>query len=371
MNGEPRAPILFVGVLPPPVNGMTIASAAVVAYLRQRCDLRTIVISHRRYHRGLAWRLLRGAMYLRAAARLARSTPRPGEKLYLVANSRGGLVYDRLLTRIARRRGWDVVLHHQVYSYLHRHDSRMAAIDQMMGATGTHVCLCPKMIDRFRELYGSSARFIHLPNTVAVNPPVDESPAGGRDGIVTLGHISNLTLAKGLNEVLETHRALRQSGRSVRLILAGPCATAKERKLIDAACREAGDAVRYLGPVYDDAKWAFFRGIDVMLFPTRYLSEAQPLVVAEALMCGVPVIAYDRACIAGLVGETGGWCVPAEDDFVAAATKQIARFIDDPATLTAMRQKAWMRGRELRQDADAKLRAFGDALMGQREAISP
>ena len=100
-----RRPVTFLGVLPPPVNGMTLASAAVVEALSSRCDLRVIRISHPRWHRGLVWRVLRGAMYLRAAKCLRSMRPRAGERLYLVANARGGLRYDLMLARIAAKQG--------------------------------------------------------------------------------------------------------------------------------------------------------------------------------------------------------------------------------------------------------------------------
>lgn len=360
MEGE-RAPVLFVGVLPPPVNGMTLASAAVVERLGACCDLRTIAITHRRWHRGLVWRVLRGAMFLRAALRLRGSQPRPGEKLYLVANSRGGLVYDRLLVRIAKRRGWRIVMHHQVYSYLHEHDRRMAAIDAMLDAHDTHVCLCPEMIERFRTLYGSKARFIHLPNTMAMDPPRPRAREKN-DDVVTLGHISNLAMEKGLDAVIQTHRVLREAGQRVDLVLAGPCQGARERALVEDASRRWPDSVRYLGPVYDGAKWDFFGGIDVLLFPTRYLSEAQPLVIAEALMSGVPVVAYDRACIAGLIGGTGGVCVSPADDFVEAAATVVTRFLSDPAALTTAKADALARGEQLRTNAKERMEAFCAAM---------
>ncbi len=63
--------------------------------------------------------------------------------------------------------------------------------------------------------------------------------------------------------------------------------------------------VTWSGPIYGLDKQVFFNTIDVFVFPSRYVNEAEPLVIHEALAYGLPVIATDRGCIAGLVGNGG------------------------------------------------------------------
>lgn len=54
------------------------------------------------------------------------------------------------------------------------------------------------------------------------------------------------------------------------------------------------DRVIFHGPVYErEAKFDLFRGCHTLLFPSRYESEAQPLVVVEALYCRLRVILTD------------------------------------------------------------------------------
>jgi glycosyltransferase involved in cell wall biosynthesis len=52
--------------------------------------------------------------------------------------------------------------------------------------------------------------------------------------------------------------------------------------------------------------WTFF------LFPTKYVNEADPLVIHEALRNGVYVIACERGAIAETLGHGAGLAVPHE-----------------------------------------------------------
>src|SRR5262249_17798066 len=69
--------------------------------------------------------------------------------------------------------------------------------------------------------------------------------------------------------------------------------------------------------------------------PTRYVSEAQPLVILEALSAGIPVIATTRGCICDLL-SSGGTALPEGADFVPAAVRLIADWAGDRVRLAAL-----------------------------------
>ncbi len=56
-----------------------------------------------------------------------------------------------------------------------------------------------------------------------------------------------------------------------------PAVEPEFRKLLEAA-----GYASYLGPIYGDAKTAFYGNLDVLLFPSNYVNEAEPLVIHEA-----------------------------------------------------------------------------------------
>ena len=161
-----------------------------------------------------------------------------------------------------------------------------------------------------------------------------------------IGFLSNLIPEKGLDTVIDVFRALHREFGQLALVIAGPATEQSARRLIDSATQEFAGAVDYRGPIYGSAKDAFYRDVDVFLFPTRYPNEAQPLVVLEALAAGVPVIATARGCIAeDLI--TGGIVVLPEMNFVHAAVLAISGWLGDPARMKHLSTTALNRANEL------------------------
>jgi glycosyltransferase involved in cell wall biosynthesis len=198
-----------------------------------------------------------------------------------------------------------------------------------------------------------------IPSTIMLSdedPPASEYVGG--DGIFTLGHLSNLTLAKGFADVVETFRQLHSTGRNVRLLLAGPIIEAEIQQQVAQLCAEFPDHIEYRGPVYGEAKQKFFQEIDAFLFPTRYATEAQPIVLSEAMNYAKPVISFHRVCIPQLVGEATEWLAPEGGDFVGLATQLIGTWMDDPARYAADQARARARVAELRRHAHQALAGF-------------
>jgi glycosyltransferase involved in cell wall biosynthesis len=137
-----------------------------------------------------------------------------------------------------------------------------------------------------------------------------------------------------------------------------------ERKLLDAAANEFGDALDYRGPVYQLAKRKFFQDIHVKLFPTRY-PDAQPLVVTESFAFSRPVIAFGRGCIPAMIGDAGNWSIPTDDDFVARAAEQIERWIDDPKAYADACRAARRRYDAMLDEAARALEDFGRWVCGE------
>ena len=122
-------------------------------------------------------------------------------------------------------------------------------------------------------------------------------------------------------------------------ILAGPPDGDAERAAIYSACRELGPRLEYRGPLYGEAKQAFFRAVDVFVFPTRYANEAQPAVVFEALAHGVPVLSYDRGCIANQIGSCGSVQVR-DAEFLLFALDWLKAHCKSPTTLAQLKRDA-------------------------------
>ena len=121
----------------------------------------------------------------------------------------------------------------------------------------------------------------------------------------------------------------------MRFVIAGPCHENSINELIRQAKAELPTLV-YLGPVYGEAKKAFFRDIDVLLFPTNYVNEAQPLTIYEAFAAGIPVIARARGCIASMVFNGAGQAIPSTEPFADNAATTLEKWASQLQKYSAM-----------------------------------
>jgi glycosyltransferase involved in cell wall biosynthesis len=171
-----------------------------------------------------------------------------------------------------------------------------------------------------------------------------------------IGHLSNLTMGKGLLEVMRAFADLLERGCDVQLHLAGPCSGSAELNILDEARAEYGPRLRYAGTVNGAEKIRFYQSIDVFLFPSTYRNESWGMVLNEVMLCGVPPISLDRACIRHVIGDAG-IVVPGVETFVAAASQAVRDWIDDDVAHDRACAAAIRRGHELRaQAAEGRMR---------------
>jgi glycosyltransferase involved in cell wall biosynthesis len=347
----------FLGTIPPPATGMTLMTKQILEALQTARCVTFCNWSPGMSRRGIRFRLRRAYRVGRSMFAMFGHGRVRNARLYIVANSSaGGLFYTCMLTAAARWLGYQIYLHHHAYSYIDQFDRRMSWTDRMLGANGFHVVHCEKMIRDFRAQYAGDAGFLTIYPSVVSLPTKPPRTAVSRP--FRLGHMSNLTIEKGLDLVIEVFRGLRQQGHSVSLTLAGPCQTAGARLVVEKALADYPGSVYYLGPVYDDAKERFFAEIDAFLFPTRYKNESWGIVLNESLAAAVPVIACNRGCVSAVVSEGAGVVVDRDTDFPRIATDTILRWMSDPASYAATSAAAVEQAEELHREAAVQLQQF-------------
>ena len=140
---------------------------------------------------------------------------------------------------------------------------------------------------------------------------------------ISLGFLSNISLKKGIVEFFDVLRVLAQSGVAYRARIAGPI----EPNIQDVFSRLLGSSINtaYVGPVYGDSKEQFYKQLDIFLFPTKYVNEAEPLVIHEAIRSGVLVISCNRGSIPEILANGAGFLCTSEH-FVDTAVTCIREF---------------------------------------------
>lgn len=99
------------------------------------------------------------------------------------------------------------------------------------------------------------------------------------------------------------------------------------------------DRIAFVGSANETEKWEHLQSADLLLFPSRYRYEAQPLTIIESLAVGTPVIAFDIGGISDLVvpGVTGR-LVPLGD--LASFELAVRGLLDDDIEWSNLRRSA-------------------------------
>jgi glycosyltransferase involved in cell wall biosynthesis len=249
-------------------------------------------------------------------------------------------------------------LHHHSIAYAVRTRPLARWLFALAGADVTHVTICERAAALLSERYPAVRRIRVLSNAFLVAPPTTAWRESGP--VLRIGHLSNLSRAKGLDLVLETVASAVRAGIACTLDLAGELTDPDGRDLIDRYRQQHPLVVRHHGPLYDDAKYRFFEDLDVFLFPSR-LSEIQGIVNLEAMRCAAVPIAYGHGCIPSDFAEGGGIALEVGSDFVGGVLPSLVRWSRSPHLLSEARRLARARFEVLHHRSVAQV----DQLIGE------
>ncbi len=333
--------VVLVGPLPPPVHGMAAVNAAVADQLRSiGASVLVIDVAASSLDRAVWARFGRLPRVLAGLGRFIREPRAAAEALYMSVSGGLGQVYELLFVIVARIRAVPIFLHYHSYAYLDRPNLLTRALIAAAGRQTTHVVLSEGMALRLESAYPTAAgRTVAVSNAGLLLEPAGTTPPE-RVGLKTIGFLGNIAAEKGVFEFLDVVARLEEGAEPIEARLAGPFQDDETERAIRSRLDEL-TTTTYLGPLYGPDKTAFFREIDALLFPTKYVNEAEPLVIHEAMMHALPVIAYDRGAIREVVPETAGLVIDRNDDFVAPAVNRLLDWAASPTTYQAASRGAF------------------------------
>jgi glycosyltransferase involved in cell wall biosynthesis len=187
----------------------------------------------------------------------------------------------------------------------------------------------------------SLRRFPNFPAVVAPNAvrvPATVNHTAASDGTLRLGYIGRLHRRKGIENLIEACRIVKDRGIACSLVIAGSGRRRYTRSLIGKidALGLAG-AVRMAGEVHGGAKRAFFEALDLLVVPSH--AESFATAVAQGLAFAVPVIASRRTPWARLQDQGCGLWVDNDPKSLADAIVQMRAM---PLEQMGSRGRQWM-----------------------------
>jgi glycosyltransferase involved in cell wall biosynthesis len=358
------ARVAFVAPLPPPVHGFSNICAAMLDHLRTKATVSVFDRAPAETGRlGLIRQLTMPFAYLVWLLR------NPDGKLYLALSGGLGQIIDWPYLLISRLFGRPIFVHHHSFAYI----IAPSTLNRLLFASlreQTHVVLSPGMGRELVRIYRLNAAKVRVISNAAffaaVPPPTLKQDA---EAPISLGYLSNISVEKGIVEFFAVLAELGRVGVAYRAHIAGPIAPSAQLMFLNLLASSAHTT--YCGPVYDQAKREFYDSLDVLLFPTDYPNEAEPLVIHEAIRSGTHVIACERGAIADILANGAGLVVP-KSAFMTAAVDRIRAFDADRPDLRRAQQASLEQARRMRDSTGGHLSALVDEIAGVRnESLQP
>jgi len=157
------------------------------------------------------------------------------------------------------------------------------------------------------------------------------------NSLPTILFLSTISLEKGVGVLIDAVGILNARGFRFSCSIAGPFASRQDEDTVATllAKHGLGHIVTLRGEVSLDAKWNCFREADIFCFPTYYRAEGFPVVLLEAMMFGLPVVATNWRGIPDIVenGKTG-FLVPIRD--ANALAERLEQLLKDREFCKAM-----------------------------------
>lgn len=353
---------IVIGPLPPPAHGYAVAMQGLVRLLRAAgAEPEALDLAVRR--RGFGYVALRLWRAAAAAARLAREGRVTGRRarVHIGVDGGAGIVLVMLVVLAARAAGCSLRLHHHSQARMHRRSLPLWLLARLAGRDALHVALRQPMAVALQARHGPRLQVQVLSNAAFVRPPAPSLlwRRGERERPLTVGMLGNLCAEKGLDAFLALADACRgpdaAQAPDARFLLAGPVVRARD---LGAVWRRAAQGViHWLGPVNERNRSSlFYLKVDLLVFPSRHVHEAEPFVLLEAMAHGCAIVAADVGYVRDLVGDAALVIRPG-DDFVRGAMAAIGRARREPGWLRDMQAKARARFMAERAAALAAARA--------------
>ncbi|SPJ34390.1 glycosyltransferase family 4 protein [Kushneria phyllosphaerae] len=321
--------VIMAGPFPPPVHGMASINLCVYKdFVQKGKQVKFLNTSAKNLKRGYFSRLGRAPKVILNLL-IFMAKVRQCKNFYSSVSGGKGQVYEILFTAAARVFRKQVYLHHHTFSYLDNYSRLTMLMTRVAGPEARHIVLSEEMAQKMRDKYGAK-RVIAVSNSAFLvsneSAAIKKEP---KSNLMAIGFMSNIAKEKGIFEFLDFFTEANKKGLPVKGEIAGPFQDEEIKSEVLERLKQLPN-VDYLGPRYGAEKELFYNGIDVLLFPTIYANEAEPLTIHEAMSHGLPVIAYGRGAIPEILDKESGVVIDVHQPFVSIALTHIEEWIKTP-----------------------------------------
>lgn len=309
----------FIAALPEPINGQSTANKKIYEELSKKQSIRLIDTSPRISQKNFKYHANRIFSHAIALKNIFFSSKI--DKIYTVYESGLGANYNKIIFFAAALKGGNIILHHHTSEHTVKKSEKFASL--IKNKKILHVFLSRAMKEDFTLNYGENNSIIL--NNASLIAGSKNSPRKIKGTTITIGYISNITIEKGSKNILALIEELIKEGINFKFIVAGPILDTGSQDIIKKCQFICKEKFSYIGKVSGESKNNFFSSIDVLVFPSEYKYEAQPLVILEAISMGIPVFTSKIGYTWEIVPSEKFFCEKI-DDFCSLVISNVKKY---------------------------------------------
>lgn len=322
MADRASADVIVISQLPPPVHGSTIMTGTFI----DACAAMGLTTSlvDRRFSSsveeigGTSVRKLLKAFSLSARLWRAVGRHRSASIVFFTTNRAPSFWMDVIISLLlrVRRRAYIAYVHTSGYSQLAEAGSlHERGVRLMLGGASSVVVLGDSMKEDIAR-FNASVQVI--PNTVT---GVESAPVEINDR-PQMTFVSNLIPGKGAEDFMRiAARCLAAVPKAHAVVVGRSSMPNYTDELQSMLPPEVRARVRFSGPLYDADRDRVVAASSVLVFPSTYRFEAQPLTLLESLRLAVPVVAYDVGGVGDVIDDGANGYLVAKSDWHAASDR--------------------------------------------------
>jgi glycosyltransferase involved in cell wall biosynthesis len=335
--------LIVIGPLPPPLHGVTISTALVLANssLNEAFLVTHVNTSdHRSGNNVGRWDLKNVLVGLRNLVDLMRALAKSPGTVYLpISQSTGGFLRDSLFVWLATRKRWRVAIHLRGSEMIPFYRAQPRPYRWWIRTTLGRVASAAVVGESLRGVFEGLVPDERIAVVANGTPPIDLSTADSTSRQVLF--LSNLRRRKGVIESVAAAHIVAQRVPDARFVFAGEWEDDELERTIRLRARALGERIEFRPTVSGRDKERLLTSSRLLLFPPRE-PEGHPRVVLEALAAGLPVVTTDR----GAIGETVedavcGFVIPEPDPPMLA--DRIVRLLENDDLQNEMSRAALSR----------------------------